>query len=303
MSIVELMRQASAAGQQQQRRIYGVAVGIVRDIKDPRNLGRVKVDFPWLNDGGGAVSVTGDDDRAHSFWARIATLSAGGNRGSFFIPEVGDEVLVAFEHGDPDRPFVLGGLWNREDAPPETMDAGGKNNLRTIRSRSGHTITMDDDTDGQKAKVTVRSQGGHDLTLDDDGGKGKIAIKTAAGHAVTLDDTGGTLSIVDTSGNKITLDANANSLTIEVKGECEQKVGANLKITITGSATISAPAGITLDSPSVKLGTGASLALANETLLTIFNSHFHVGNLGAPTSPPTMPAVPGVQSTILTKGA
>jgi uncharacterized protein involved in type VI secretion and phage assembly len=302
MSLVDLMTNAAEAGTGRER-IFGVVVGIVRDIKDPDNLGRVKVDFPWMGEAGEAVSVTGDDDRAHSFWARIATLFAGKDRGSFFIPEVGDEVLVAFEHGDPNRPFVLGGLWNSDDPPPETMDGSGKNHLRSIKSRSGHVITMDDNVDEKKARVVITSQGGHQITLDDANGKGKIELKTAAGHMVNLDDEGGSVTVSDKGGNKLSLDSNSGALTIDAKGNTDQSVGGNLKITVTGSADISAPAGITLDSPSVKLGTGASLALANETLLTIFNTHFHVGNLGAPTSPPTMPAVPGAQSTVLIKGA
>lgn len=302
MSLVDLMSGSAEAGRGLER-IFGVVVGIVRDIKDPDNLGRVKVDFPWMGEASEAVSVTGDDDRAHSFWARIATLFAGSGRGSFFIPEVGDEVLVAFEHGDPNRPFVLGGLWNSDDPPPETMDGEGKNHLRTIKSRSGHIITLDDNSDDKKANIMIKSQGGHQITLDDANAKGKIELKTAGGHMVSLDDEGGTVTVSDKSGNKLSFDANAGSLTIDASGNTDQSVGGNLNITVTGSATISAPSGITLDSSSVKLGTGASLALANETLLTTFNTHFHVGNLGAPTSPPTVPAVPGAQSTIIVKGA
>lgn len=302
MSIVDLLM-SSGEPATMRGRIYGVVVGLVRDIKDPLNLGRVKVDFPWMADSAEQVSVTGDDDRAHSFWARIATLSAGKNRGSFFIPEVEDEVLVAFEHGDINRPFVLGSLWNSEDTPPEAMDKDGKNHLRAIRSRSGHRITMDDNDGDKKAKITVTSQGGHQVTLDDADGKGKIELKTTAGHTVTLDDAGGTLTIADKGGNKLSFDANSNALTISANGNTDQKVGGNLNITVTGTATISAPSGVTIDSTSVKLGTGASLAMVNETLLTIFNTHFHVGNLGAPTSPPAVPAIPGVQSTIFTKGA
>jgi uncharacterized protein involved in type VI secretion and phage assembly len=303
MSIIDLIHENASNASGGDARIGGVVVGIVRDIKDPENLGRVKVDFPWMADASAAVSVSGSDDRAHSYWARIATLSAGNNRGTFFIPEVGDEVLVAFEHGDVNRPFVLGALWNSDDPPPETMDGGGNNNLRTIRSRSGHVITLNDDADNQKEQILIKSQGGHQITLDDDSGQGKIELKTSAGHTMTLDDAGSLLTITDKSGNKLEFDANAGSLAIEASGNTDQKVGGNLNITVTGSATLSAPSGITIDSTSVKLGTGASLALVNETMLTIFNTHMHVGNMGAPTSPPVVPAVPGSQSTIFTKGA
>jgi uncharacterized protein involved in type VI secretion and phage assembly len=302
MSIVELMRgTVREAGDRGQ--ISGVATAIVRDIRDPEGLGRVKVDFPWRTDSGAGVSVTDGDDRAHSYWARIATLFAGAGRGSFFIPEVGDEVLVAFEHGDPGRPIVLGALWNSEDTPPESMDGEGKNHIRAIHSRGGHIVRLVDDTENQAAKVEIISQGGHKLTLDDEGGQGKIELKTAGGHTLTFDDAGGKATLADSGGNKLEFDANAGALKVQVSGNAEQQVGGNLTISVSGSATISAPSGVTLDSSSVKLGTGASLALVNETLLTLFNSHMHVGNMGAPTSPPVVPAVPGTQSTIFVKGA
>ena len=131
MSLIELLNSHSRP-QQQRNKIYGVVVGIVRDIKDPQNLGRVKVDFPWMGESSEAVAIESEEDRAHSFWARIATLMAGKQRGSFIIPEVGDEVLVAFEHGEIDRPYVLGMLWNADDPPPQQMDGEGKNDVRAI---------------------------------------------------------------------------------------------------------------------------------------------------------------------------
>jgi uncharacterized protein involved in type VI secretion and phage assembly len=301
MSLVELL--TPNRDLQQQHKIYGVVVGIVRDIKDPQNLGRVKVDFPWLTEEADAVAISSDDDRAHSYWARIANLMAGSGRGTYFVPEVGDEVLVAFEHGDPDRPFVLGALWNADNPPPESMDSEGNNHIRSIHSRSGHVITLDDNTDEQKARVTVQSQAGHQIVLDDDSGQGKIELKTSAGHTITLDDAGRTVTVSDEAGNKLVLDANANSLTVQTSGNQDQSVGGNLTINVTGTATISAPSGITIDSTSIKLGSSAALTLVNDTFLNIFNTHFHVGNMGAPTSPPTIPAIKNVQSTIFTKGA
>jgi uncharacterized protein involved in type VI secretion and phage assembly len=112
-------------------RLFGVMVGIVTDNQDPEGLGRVRVRFPWLS----------QDDASH--WARIAVGMAGKDRGMFFLPEVDDEVLVAFEHGRPEYAYVLGALWNGKDTPP-TANADGKNNLRMLRSRSGHEIVLDD---------------------------------------------------------------------------------------------------------------------------------------------------------------
>lgn len=302
MNLVRLLQEAVEPAQRRAK-IYGVVVGIVQDIRDPENLGRVKVNFPWLGEASEAVAISSEEDRAHSYWARIATLMAGRDRGTYFVPEVGDEVLVAFEHGDVDRPYIIGSLWNAEDTPPEQMDSEGENQVRSICSRSGHRIAFEDNAQEQKTRLTIHSQGSHEIILDDDGGQGKIQIKTAAGHTLTLDDTGGTVTLEDKAGNKVILDANAGSLTVQCSGNQEQNVGGNLTINVTGSATISAPAGITLDSTSIKLGSSAALSLVNDTFLDIFNTHFHVGNMGAPTSPPAIPAIKGAQSTIFTKGA
>ena len=301
MSLIDLLRANSSP--ERESKVYGVVVAIVKDIKDPQNLGRVKVDFPWLGEETDAVSISSEEDRAHSFWARIATLMAGDGRGTFFVPEVGDEVLVAFEHGDMDRPIVLGGLWNGDDLPPEQMDGDGKNHLRSIHTRSGHILSFDDNSDEQKAKITIQSQGGHHIVLDDDGGQGKIEIKTTGGHHLTLDDTGGTVTLADRGGNQMVLDANGGSMTVDVTGDQSQNIGGNLTINVTGSAAISAPSGVTIDSTSIKLGSSASLTLVNDTFFTVFNTHTHIGNLGAPTSPPIVPAINNVHSTIFTKGA
>src|SRR5829696_2975045 len=109
-------------------RWYGCYPGLVSDIKDPDNQGRVKITLPWAPDTGGG---------RYEAWARLATLMGGNNRGSWFIPDVGDEVLVLFEGGDARRPYVVGGLWNGSDKPPDTMDKGGQNNRKVLCSRNG----------------------------------------------------------------------------------------------------------------------------------------------------------------------
>ena len=91
-------------------RFFGVTLGLVTNNQDPEKLGRIKVKFPWLS----------DEDESN--WARIITPMAGDDRGMFFLPEVDDEVLVAFEQGDMRFPFVLGSLWNGQDKPPETNE-------------------------------------------------------------------------------------------------------------------------------------------------------------------------------------
>ena len=120
-------------------RWYGVFPAVVIDIKDPDNQGRVKITLPWTPDAQGA---------RYEAWARLATLFGGNNRGSWFVPDVDDEVLVAFEQGNARRPYVLGGLWNGNDKAPQAMDRAGRNFKKVLRSRNGVKVTLDDQ-DGQ----------------------------------------------------------------------------------------------------------------------------------------------------------
>ena len=161
-------------------RWYGVAPATVSDLQDPDGQGRVKVKLPWTPDGGSG--------QGYEMWARIATLFAGKNRGSWFIPDVGDEVLVAFEHGDPRRPYVLGGLWNGKDSPPESMASG--NPKKVIRSRNGVKITLDD-TDG-KETLLLETPGGQKLTMQD--GPGSVTIEDSNGNSMKLEAAGVTIT-------------------------------------------------------------------------------------------------------------
>src|SRR3989442_12732253 len=100
---------------------YGVYPALVTDIKDPDQQGRVKVTLPWSPD---------TASEKYEAWARLATMMAGNNRGSWFIPDENDEVLIGFEAGDPRRPYVLGMLWNGVDSPPETLAAPARTYLK-----------------------------------------------------------------------------------------------------------------------------------------------------------------------------
>lgn len=129
-------------------KLSGVAIGLVQSVDDPNGQGRVQLRFPWM------------DGNFNSSWAPVSAAMAGKERGAWWMPEVGDEALVAFEHGDFDHPFVLGFLWNGSDLPPETETA-----LRVIRTPGGHELRFED-TDGAK-KVIVQTDGGLRLTMDD----------------------------------------------------------------------------------------------------------------------------------------
>jgi uncharacterized protein involved in type VI secretion and phage assembly len=179
---------------------YSVHPAVVTDVADPDGQGRVRIRLPWAPDSGGA---------GYEAWARLTTLMAGAGRGTWFVPEVDDEVLAVFEGGDPHRPYVIGALWNGQDGPPETM--GNNNDIRAIHSRNGVTLTFDD-SDGQE-RLQLQTPGGQTITLSD--GPGVITIQDANGNTVTLDSGGVTVQC----GAKVTISAStvevsAGSLTV-----------------------------------------------------------------------------------------
>ncbi|HWA26480.1 MAG TPA: phage baseplate assembly protein V [Lacunisphaera sp.] len=162
-------------------RFYGVYPALVSDIKDPDGLGRIKVTLPWSPDTGSA---------RYEAWARIATLMGGPKKGSWFIPDVDDEVLIVFEAGDTRRPYVVGGLWNGTDEPPATMDGGGQNYEKVLCSRNGVKITLDDH-DGQE-KFIVETPGSQKITLQD--GPGSVKIEDSNGNSIKLESSGVTVT-------------------------------------------------------------------------------------------------------------
>lgn len=171
-------------------RWYGVFPALVTDIKDPDGQGRVKVTLPWSADTASA---------RYEAWARMATFMGGKNRGSWFIPDTDDEVLVVFEAGDPRRPYVIGGLWNGSDAPPESMDGSGNNYKKVLRSRNGVKVTLDDQ-DGQE-KLILETPGGQKITMKD--GPGAVEIEDSNGNSIKLETAGITI----TAAAKVTINA------------------------------------------------------------------------------------------------
>lgn len=192
----------------------GLAPAIVTNTDDPMTWGRVKVKFPWLT------------DSAESDWARVVAPGAGPEAGLLATPAVGDEVAVAFIHGDFSQPVVLGGLWNGQSKlPPEGAQAakGEKPLVREWRSRIGHRIAMYDNADKKVEIVTAK---GHKVVLDD--AKTRIEIVSSGGLSVVLDD----------SGNQITIQSGSN---IEVKadtGNLKLSAGGNVDIQATGQVNI-----------------------------------------------------------------
>ena len=187
-------------------------VGIVTDNKDPKGWGRVKVKLPTLT------------EEHTSNWARVVALGAANRRGFDCLPEVNDEVLVGFEHGDIHRPYILGGVWNGKDAPPESVNdtiQNGKVRLRTFKTRTGHELQfVEEDKSSSKAGVYVETAGGHKLRLNDS--DACIEIETPGGHKMKLNDRDRSISI-NSTGN----------LSLKAQGNMEIK--ANGTITINGA--------------------------------------------------------------------
>jgi phage baseplate assembly protein V len=232
------------------KRFYGVVQGIVTDVNDDKGKeGRVKVQFPWF------------DDQMETEWCRVRQFYAGNDYGSFFIPEVGDEVLVAFIHGDMRLPVILGGLYNGKDKPP-----------------SHRTSDLD--------QKMIRTKGKHELLFDDTPGKKRVRIKTEAGHTADLSDVDKRVSIQSSGGQTVVVDDSANTITLETKGT---------KITVDGSSgavTVKATTTITLDGQSIKLGGSAAMQslVLGDLFMTMFNTHVHnCTGLGAPSGPPIPP--------------
>jgi phage protein D/phage baseplate assembly protein gpV len=207
-SLLGLVAGATGNGLGAPAPIHGVVPAVVTDVNDPAKLCRVKVRFPWLS------------DNYASDWARTVQPSAGRNRGGIFLPEVGDEVLVAFEQGDIRRPYVIGGLYNGVDTPPlgsGVIDGAGQVSRRVFVSKKGHELSFGDDT--AKNGISLTSAGkGLEVVLDE----GATEIKVNSNGTVTIKGT--------------------SKVSIESSGQMSLKAGAG--ITIDGGPSVEVKGGV-----------------------------------------------------------
>lgn len=219
---------ASGGGGLPDRRLAGVVVAQVSDVSDPQGQGRVKLTYPWLS------------DTYVSDWARTVQQGAGHDRGALVVPEVGDEVLAAFEQGDIRRPYVFGGLYNGVDTPktypPDLVDSGsGEVNRRSFVSRRGHRLDFLDQT-GKTEGVTIRT-GDDKLQL----------LMDATGTKLTIHSDG---TVLVEARQGVTVDA--ASSTVELKG-------GDIKLTGKNGVTIDGGTG------AVKVTAGSDLSLTGVT--------------------------------------
>lgn len=173
------------------RRYYGVVEALVASVTDdPEQECRVTLRFPFF-----------DGATAETDWCRVAQPYAGNGYGAVFVPEVGDEVLVAFVHGDMRFPVVLGGLYNGVDKPPTHRTAS--QDQKMVKTKHGHQVVLDD-SQGQEA-IRITTAGGHELILDDAGAT--VAV-TGNGVKITLDDSG----TVTVQGTNVTVQGSTVSV-------------------------------------------------------------------------------------------
>jgi uncharacterized protein involved in type VI secretion and phage assembly len=192
-------------------RAADITIGVVTDNRDPRGLGRVRVRLPL-----GA-------EHDATTWAPVVMPGAGAGCGWFLLPDVEDEVVVAFEHGDVDRPIVIGALWNGKDAPPELGGAPGDH--VALVSRSGHRLVLDD----ANRRVVIEDGGGH----------GRITLDAASG-AVTLEALDGDVVVYAPEGRAV-----ISGATVEVTA------GRDLALRANGAVAMTAGSAVTIEARAV----------------------------------------------------
>ncbi len=216
-------------------RMYGLTLGIVTNTEDPDNLGRIKVKLPLR-----------DEAENESAWARVIVPFAGKEMGVYFIPDVGDEVIVAFLGGQLEKAVIVGAVWSKSVKPPMENESG-KNLTKMIKTKSGHELVFFDEED--KGKVTLKSSKGYlvemddekeKLTIKDPDGKNKVELSTKDGK-ITVEaekkielKSGDSSIIIDGTGNKITIKSN----TVEIKG---------LQVNVKGDTTVKVESGATME--------------------------------------------------------
>lgn len=244
-SLFGLTRPGAAAGAPPRAGagLSGPVLADVTNTNDPKQAGRVKVSLPWL-----APDV-------ESHWAPVVCVGAGNRKGLQVIPEVGDRVLVVFEHGDARRPYVLGGIYSSQDRMPTPSAQAlrdGQTNVRVLRTRAGHVLTFDD-TPNQES-VSIQSKGG-----------AVVSITDAPSEAIQLRDSSGKNAVtVDGAGRTVTLEAAADlelkakgRVVIDGKGGLELKTNAQAKLEGTGGVTVKSTGQMNVESPTTTVkGTG-----------------------------------------------
>ncbi|MBQ9395155.1 MAG: hypothetical protein IJU23_06505 [Proteobacteria bacterium] len=248
--VISEMLNESHQGRSSSARMQGGMIAKVVDNVDPEDRYRVRVSYPWLADlyTKGTTS-DGSESKVQSHWARITTMMTGSDFGSFWLPEIDDEVFVEFEEGDFARPIIMGALWNGECQSPRKLkyspdqtevdvpnnEQGGKNDFRFIRSRMGHTLGFVD-KEGEGG-VSLRSNKSAELYIDDKDGSEKIRL---------YDKDQKQWLEIDTVNKKITLQTDTGDILIKAKEKIDIDC-KNLNINATENIKIKAGKNISQD--------------------------------------------------------
>jgi phage baseplate assembly protein gpV len=237
---------------------YGVVVGLVTDVNDPEGLARVKVKYP---------TMPTIPEEIGSNWARLATPMAGKERGIEFIPEINDEVLIAFEHNDINKPYIIGSLWNGQDKPPhgseKVVNSGsGAVDKRIIKSRSGHVITFDDTESAEK--ISIVDKNGQKIVMDNASGAGTIEVIDKTGNKIFLSKDGiafeSAKDLIIKATGKIQIDAQtgitiksaAGNLELEAMAKASLK-GMTTSVTADGMGEVKANGPLTVKGALVQI--------------------------------------------------
>ncbi|MGT2476691.1 phage baseplate assembly protein V [Paraburkholderia terrae] len=230
---------------------------LVVDNADPLGEGRVRLTYPWLN------------QSMETEWCRVCQLYAGSGYGSFFVPEKGDEVLVACVHGDLNEAVVLGGLYNGKDKPASKRENAPGADQKLIRTKGEHQLLLDDTQNGKK--IELKSSDGHSVLLDDQ--DSKLVIDTGGGQIITMEKTGGAITISTLAGQSVKLDG-------------------------TGTVTLTGPMKVQISAAQVEIGAlAATSAVVGEAMMAMFSAHTHALLPGV-TAPPTPT---GLEAMVLSK--
>mgnify|MGYP001176813645 CR=1 FL=1 len=209
--------------------VNGVMVATVTNINDPDKLGRVKLKFPVR------------ENEHETDWAPIVSLMTGSAMGTLFLPDVGDEVLVAFHLGHLNQPFVIGSLWNSQKKPPTYEQT---NKIRKIKTKKGHEVIFDDNDSAAK-----------------------LTLKTPDGHKIEFDDQKDTVKMVTSTNNQEV------SITGGSSGKVTVKCGTSkIEITQTGDITINATKAVTIKGPQINVEASAKLSLSGNAAVELKSS-------------------------------
>ena len=249
--------------------IEGVAIGLVTDVD--AKLARVKVSFPWM------------DPPQSSYWAPIASVMSGKKRGTRFMPEVDDEALVAFDHGDFAHPYVVGFLWNGQDVAPDDQKTN-----RLIVTPGGHELRFED-KDGDR-RIVMKTADAHKLTLDD---KAKsVTLESKQGHKLEILDQDGKVRLATKSGGvitlenqpgKVTIEASQNKITLGPEGITIDVTTGTLNVKSTGITNVEASGVMNVKSTAaMTIQSSAAMSIMSSAVMSIQSSAAMTITAGGP---------------------